>query len=153
MQFRRFGILALLTTFSATAVLAKEANFDRLMVDGNGKAAATGYTSGAFSLSAIANRDRKNNPCIGYGGDETPDHIMVVKKGFPKLTVKVNTGGKDSTLVIKGPDGTIRCGDDTGSNKDASITDSNWKSGNYSIWVGSIKERQRWDYTLSVQQD
>jgi hypothetical protein len=65
----------------------------------------------------------------------------------------VNGGGQDTTLVIRGPnDQTIRCGDDTGSKKDASVKDSNWAAGTYRIWVGSIESGQRVDYSLSVRE-
>ena len=90
--------------------------------------------------------------CIGFA-DPKPDHILVLEKDFPKLNIKVNSGGNDTTLLIVGPDNkTIRCGDDTGRSKDASIKDINWKAGKYKIWVGSFKARSRKNYRLSLQE-
>jgi hypothetical protein len=109
-----------------------------------------GHTGGTYSLSSIANSDRNKKPCIGYGS-ETPDHIMTLQKDFPRLSVQVNSG-KDTTLVIRGPDNFTLCGDDTGSSKDASVTASNWKAGEYRIWVGSIDSGKRWNYTLTVRE-
>ncbi|MCT7950448.1 hypothetical protein NG798_11660 [Ancylothrix sp. C2] len=112
----------------------------------------TGYTSGSTSLPAVvANSDYKGNKCLGFA-DKAPDYKMVLEQDFPKLQFSLNSGGKDTTLAIMGPDRKIRCGDDTGSSKDASITDTNWKAGEYSIWVGSIDPASQWNYKLTVQQ-
>lgn len=155
-RFKSRAWLVLLTALSATPVLAQTANFGTLTLSQGFPPSAgevSGYTGGSYSLAAIANSDRQNNRCIGFASP-TPDHIMVLERDFPKLTVQVNTGGSDTTLLIRGPGNanSIRCGDDTGSNKDASISDTNWKAGRYSIWVGSFEEGVRRDYSLSVQQ-
>jgi hypothetical protein len=46
----------------------------------------------------------------------------------------------------------VRCGDDTGRSKDASITDKKWKKGTYQIWVGIFEVDVKRNYTLTVQQ-
>ncbi|HEY9738929.1 MAG TPA: hypothetical protein V6C90_00425 [Coleofasciculaceae cyanobacterium] len=151
------GVIALIAALlSATPVLSQTAaNFGTLTLApgfGADSGRAAGNTGGSFSLSSLANRDRNGNRCIGFG-DPNPDHILVLQKDFPKLNVLVNGGGQDTTLVIRGPnDQTIRCGDDTGSKKDASVKDSNWAAGTYRIWVGSIDSGQRVDYSLSVRE-
>jgi hypothetical protein len=153
-RFRVIGSLALISALSATAVLAKEANFDNLIMSAEGRNArrvATGYTGGSFSLTSIANRDRSGNPCIGYGSPN-PDHILVLQKDYPRLKIQVDSGGQDTTLLIRGQSNIIRCGDDTGSRKDASIEDTGWKAGRYRIWVGSIDAGKRRNYTISVQE-
>lgn len=149
------GLIALVATLSAIPMIAKAANFGNLTLTpgfDSSTAVVTGATGGAYSLSSIANRDRNDNPCIGFG-DPTPDHIMTLEKDFPKLKLQVNSRGNDTTLVIQGSNGTVRCGDDTGSNKDASITGTNWKAGNYEIWVGSFDAGQRWNYSLSAREE
>ncbi|HEY9620727.1 MAG TPA: hypothetical protein V6C78_10175 [Crinalium sp.] len=148
------GLLALFIAAGTIPVLAQSANFDPLTLS-PGFAPATGtvqgYTGGSFSLSAIANRDRAGNLCLGYA-DSTPDHIMTLQQNFPQLTLQVDSGGNDTTLVIEGPNNVVRCADDTDrTNKDASITDSNWPSGTYRIWVGAIASGARYDYTLQAQ--
>ena len=151
-------IVGLIAALSATPVFAQAANFASLSLAPGFQPRAgmvSGNTGGSYSLSSIANRDRKNNPCIGFGA-ETPDHIMTLERDFSNLSVQVKTRGKDTTLLIQGPmnspNPTVRCGDDTGSSKDASVQDTNWKAGPYKIWVGSIESGSRWNYLLTVRQ-
>lgn len=146
-------LLAILTAISATPVWAQTANFGAVSLSPGfqpSDGVVEGYTGGSYSLSTIANRDRNNKPCIGFG-DPTPDHVMTLQKDFSRLKLQVNSGGYDTTLLIQGPgDNTIRCGDDTGKNKDASVEDSNWKAGKYRIWVGAFDAGVKRDYTLSA---
>lgn len=149
----RRSLVALIAVLSATPVLSQTANFTNLNLSPGFRPSAgrvSGHTGGTYSLSSIANSDRNKKPCIGYGS-ETPDHIMTLQKDFPRLSVQVNSG-KDTTLVIRGPDNFTLCGDDTGSSKDASVTASNLKAGEYRIWVGSIDPGKRWNYTLTVRE-
>jgi len=144
-----------MVALSATVALSQTSNFGKVSLSpgfSQSSGQLTGQTGGSYSLSSIANLDQKGHACIGFA-DETPDHILVLEKGFPSLKVLVNTGGKDTTLVLRGPNNqTIRCGDDTGPSKDASITDSNWPAGEYQVWVGSFEPGQKWNYTLTVQE-
>ncbi|BAY15485.1 hypothetical protein NIES21_13020 [Anabaenopsis circularis NIES-21] len=153
---KRIGwVLAILATVTATPAIAETANFGKFsLLPGfdtvQGK--FSGYTGGSFSLSAISNRDRDKKACLGFA-DPKPDYTMVLEKDFDQLTILVNTGNTDTTLLIKGPnDNTIRCGDDTGRSKDASISDRNWKKGIYQIWVGTFNSDAKHKYTLTVQQ-
>lgn len=151
----RLHWLTLMTALVATPAIAQVSNFNRLtLAVGFEKTAAvvTGHTGGAYSLASIANSDRANRPCIGYG-DPNPDHIMVLENNFPKLKLQVDSGGKDTTLVIRGPNqNTIRCNFGTDDDKDAKIEDLNWQAGQYEIWVGSMNSGQRVNYRLSAQQ-
>jgi len=155
LQLRSGLILAMLSAITATPVMADTSNFGKLtLAPGFAPAQATveGYTGGSYSLSAISNRDRDRNPCIGFAAPK-PDHVMVLEKDFPQLSIRVNSGGKDTTLLIQGPDdGSIRCGDDTGKRKDASVQGSDWKAGTYKIWVGTFNSGDKGNYTLRVQQ-
>ncbi|MBW4614379.1 MAG: hypothetical protein KME21_14125 [Desmonostoc vinosum HA7617-LM4] len=155
LQFRGGWLLAILTLISATPVLAETANFGTLNLSPGFEAKqgiVPGYTGGSYSLSVISNRDRNQNICIGFA-DPTPDHIMILDKDFSQLKILIDSGKYDTTLLIQGPDKTtIRCGDDTGKNKDASIDDRNWKKGTYRIWVGAFDANVKRNYTLTVQQ-
>jgi hypothetical protein len=155
LNFRGGWLVALSAAVIASPVIAETPNFGKFNLSPGfetAKAKFTGFTGGSFSLSAITNRDRDRNVCIGFA-DPKPDHIMVLEKDFSRLKVLVNSRGNDTTLLIKGPDDkTIRCGDDTGKNKDASIDDQQWKSGPYKIWVGAFKPGVKYDYTLIVQE-
>ncbi|WP_202807233.1 hypothetical protein [Synechocystis sp. PCC 7509] len=153
-KFKNSYLLALIAAISALPVVAQPANFGTMTLSPGFKPAqgtATGFTGGSYSLSTIANRDRNNSPCIGFG-DTNPDHILVLDKGFERLKVQVDSKGNDTTLVIKGPKDSISCGDDTGSNKDASIESAKWRAGTYLIWVGAIDAGAKYKYTLSVQE-
>jgi hypothetical protein len=153
-RLRWSGLLVLFATIGTAPTLAQSANFGPLNLSpGFTPSAGTveGYTASSFSLSAIANRDRANNLCLGYA-DSTPDHIMTLSQNFSQLTLQVDSGGNDTTLVIVGPGNVVRCGDDTGRNKDASISDSNWSSGTYRVWVGTISAGAQYNYTLQASE-
>jgi hypothetical protein len=154
LQFRGGWLLAAIVAMIATPVTAQTANFATLtLLPGfePGQGTATGYTGGSYSLSAMSNRDRDKKACIGFG-DPKPDHILVLEKDFEQLKILVNSG-YDTTLFIQGPDDeTIRCGDDTGINKDASVTGTKWKRGRYRVWVGTFHPGVKHNYTLTVEQ-
>jgi hypothetical protein len=146
--------LALLTNILPTQVLADPPHFGKLMLSPGFQAekeTISGYTGGSYSLSTISNRDRNNKACIGFA-DPTPDAILVLQKDFSHFRIQVHTSGSDTTLLVKGPDDVIRCGDDTGNNKDASVEDTTWKAGSYRVWVGTFNSGERRNYTLSVQE-
>ncbi|AFY33646.1 hypothetical protein [Calothrix sp. PCC 7507] len=147
-------LTAILTAIIATPAIAQTSNFGVLKLSPGfnaGEGTVSGYTSGSYSLSAISNRDRDKKACIGFA-DPNPDHILILEKDFSNLKILVKSGG-DTTLLIKGPDDTtIRCGDDTGKSKDASIEDRNWKSGTYQVWVGTFDSGVKRNYTLTIQQ-
>jgi hypothetical protein len=155
LKLRGGWLLAILSAITATPAIAQTANFGIFRLSQGfepEKGIFSGYTGGSYSLSAVSNRDQQKNPCIGYA-DPTPDYVMVLEKPFSRLKVKVNSDGSDTTLLIQGPDKTtIRCGDDTGKNKDASVDDSNWKSGTYRIWVGTFNPEVKRNYTLTIEQ-
>ncbi|GAB4525756.1 MAG: hypothetical protein Tsb0014_05390 [Pleurocapsa sp.] len=111
----------------------------------------TGQTGGSYSLASIAIKDKNGNHCMGYS-DPEPDHTMILQNNFDKLYLEVNSGGKDTTLVIKGPDNKIRCAFGQKQQRDAILSDTNWQQGQYEIWVGAMQPQQRSSYSLSVQQ-
>jgi len=110
-----------------------------------------GTTGGKTSLPAIvSNRDRHNNQCLGYA-DSKPDHLLILKESLPNLRLQLKSGKVDTTLVVQGPDGVVRCGDDTGTQKAASIVDTDWGPGTYKVWVGTTTPGEQVDYVLTVQ--
>lgn len=135
------------------AVVAQPgANFESFTLDGNKTSASVGgSTGGSTSIpNIIGSSDRSGNKCLGFG-DDKPDHLMTLNQNFKKLSLKVNSSGRDTTIVIQGPNGELRCGDDTGSKKDASFSGSNWGTGVYKVWVGSMESGSRGNYRLDIQ--
>ena len=151
--FKNGTLLLAIATIATLPVLAETANFGTLTLSRGFQpptAVLRGSTGGSYSLSAIANADRHKNKCLGFA-TPTPDHIIVLQQNFSKLTIKVNSGGKDTTLLVQSGN-TVRCGDDAGQNKDASIVDSDWQAGTYKIWVGTVEPGVKSNYTISVQE-
>ncbi|MBE9079112.1 hypothetical protein IQ241_17710 [Romeria aff. gracilis LEGE 07310] len=109
-----------------------------------------GFTAGSYRLSNLSARDRGGNLCLGYA-DTTPDHILVLEQDFPNLTIAVDSGGNDTTLLVQGPDSVVRCNDNASRrDRDARISDADWPAGIYQIWVGTFDAGARYDYRLSV---
>ena len=154
---KRSSSLTTLTTaigaVLATATLATaQANFEGFTLDSTKTTVSVGgNTGGTTSIPAITgSTDRTGNKCLGFG-DPNPDHLMTLKTRLPNLTLKVNSGGRDTTLVIQTPNGELRCGDDTGNKKDASVSGSDWEPGVYKVWVGSMESGGRGSYRLTTQ--
>jgi hypothetical protein len=154
LKLRWINAIAITAALGVFPALAQNANFGSITISSNSLASTPslrGYTDGSFSLSSIANRDRNGNLCLGYA-DSTPDHILVLEQDFSQLSLRVNSGGGDTTLLVQGPnDNTVRCGDDTRNSPDASVQDSNWSAGRYKVWVGAIDSGARHEYTLTIQ--
>ncbi|NES99629.1 MAG: hypothetical protein F6K62_18700 [Sphaerospermopsis sp. SIO1G2] len=154
-KIRNSLILTAIAAMITTPVAAQKANFGQIKLTpgfDQQEGVAAGYTGGSYSLSAISNRDKNRKICIGFG-DPNPDHILILEEDFEKLTVSINSGNKDTTLFIQGPDNqTIRCGDDTGKLKDASVSDRQWKKGKYKIWAGTFTAGDKFNYTIKVEE-
>jgi hypothetical protein len=147
---KALALVALVAT--AGVAIAQESNFGDIVLTADPPTATVeGSTTGFHALSRIASRDRHGRICMGFA-DTTPDHIMTLEDSFSTLTVQVDSGGSDTTLLIQGPnDGLIRCGEDISRrNPDAKIQDTDWAAGTYRIWVGSHHQGQRYNYTLTV---
>ncbi|HEY9881134.1 MAG TPA: hypothetical protein V6D29_21925 [Leptolyngbyaceae cyanobacterium] len=152
--YKHFLLGGLVSLLGVAPALAQEANFGSITLGGGTQSGSVqGHTAGFFALSEIAGRDRSGNVCAGFAAS-TPDHILVLQQDAPSLTVQVDSGGNDTTLLIQGPnDNTIRCGDDTDRrNRDAMIQDGSWAAGTYRVWVGTHDQGQRYNYTLNVSQ-
>ncbi len=153
-------LIGFLAALSTAPVLA-EANFAQLILTSNPETAnpvVSGNTQGAYDLTIIAPKDIRGNDCLGWATQQ-PDHILVLEEDFSRLELKVNSRGKDTTLIVKSPGGKVLCGDDSGSNPDASIViksndddtqdDEFLKAGKFEVWVGASDPNQRWNYSLS----
>ncbi len=143
--FKLFGVA--LPLLLATAA---QASSDMRLALGFTSSQANGETVGTYSLSNIASRDSSGEFCLGYG-DRTPDHVLTLEEDFTQLTIAIDSGGADTTLLIQGPNnGTIRCSDNASrSNRDAVIQDT-FAKGTYKLWVGSFEQEGRLRYDLTV---
>lgn len=153
-HWQRLGWLGSLAGFLVVfPVVAQNANFGSMTLGaGGGSASTDGFTAGFFPLHNIASRDRKGLVCTGYAA-EAPDHLLELQQDFSTLTIQVNSEGHDTTLLVQGPDGSIRCGQDTDRrNLDAFIQDEGWSAGTYRIWVGTHQQGQQRNYTISISQ-
>lgn len=152
-NIKRFGLISVVTALGIVPFCgAKAANFGQLAIAPNfdsTNAVLTGYTGGSYSLTAIATRDQNGTACIGYS-DVNPDHVVVLQQDFSQLTLEVDSGGNDTTLVVKGPGNTIRCAFGSRSQPDAILAGEDWEAGEYKVWVGSIDANRQLDYTLSA---
>lgn len=147
------ALMAGLISVSTVRAIAQEQINHLILATGFNQTAAVaiGHTGGAYSLASIANKDKHGNYCMGYG-DPKPDHSMFLKNDFSQLSLMIDSGGKDTTLVITGPNNDVRCAFGQKQIRDALVQDRDWKQGHYDIWVGSMQPAQRSFYRLSVQQ-
>lgn len=145
------AIVLLLSVANRLAVSAEDSFFGVLRPSLEEAAVSRGYTGGSVSLPGfVAARDLHGNRCVGFG-DALPDYQLILDRDFPELSIAVESGGRDTTLVVRGPqDDTIRCADDWNGNPDAALSDTDWEAGTYEIWVGTLDPGQEWTYTLSV---
>ncbi len=149
---QRISIAVLSISIAPLVTSANEtSHFGTLRVTADEPAIAAGYTGGSLSLPlAIANRDREGNLCLGFG-DPLPDYQLVLDRSFANLSLVVDSGGRDTTLVVRGPrDAIVRCADDSEDGTDAVLVASDWEPGTYDIWVGAIEPGVQWSYTLSI---
>lgn len=148
------GCLAFLSLMAVRPGMAETGNFDSLtLAPGFAKAEGKvrGYTSGSFAFSTRAKSDRQGNPCLGIG-TETPDHILVLKQPFPRLSLRVSSPNNDTTLMVEGPNNFRLCGDDTGRSQNPSVTATDLEAGTYQVWVGTLEPGQKRNYTLVVEE-
>jgi hypothetical protein len=150
------GLLAAigLTAVSAFPALSESINLSQMIIAAGSDLTnimATGYTGGSYSLSSITNIDKNGTPCVGYS-DPKPDHSLILENDFDLLSVRVDSGGQDTTLVIKGPkDNDILCGFGQKQIRDALVESRHWQAGHYDIWVGSMQPNQKINYRLSIK--
>ena len=156
------GVIMFKSTVRSTAVkltslvlplllaTAAQATSEMRLALGFNSTQVRGETVGSYGLSNIASRDANGEFCLGYA-DRSPDHVLTLEQDFSQLTIAVDSGGADTTLLIQGPnDGTIRCNDNASRrDRDAEITDT-FSQGTYRVWVGSYDMEGRHRYSLTV---
>lgn len=123
----------------------------------SGGVSLSGDAGGTTSLlEAIAQspRDQFGNACLGFG-TATANHHLTVTEPRSNIMFQVESHDRrnqDTTLIIKGPNDFLLCGDDTSSTNPAARAIANQlPKGDYDIWVGSFDQKVRMSYTLTIQ--
>ncbi|MGG6263494.1 hypothetical protein ACQ4M3_03940 [Leptolyngbya sp. AN03gr2] len=131
--------------------IAQPGNFKSMTLDNQTTSGMMmGSTGGTTSLPAIVgNSDRQKQKCLGFG-DPSPDHTLVLKRPFSSLSLRVDSGGADTTLLISGPGG-VRCADAGDAGGDVRLQQDTWEPGTYQIWVGTVSPNTNRDYRLIVR--
>jgi hypothetical protein len=90
------------------------------------------------------------NPlCRGFISQQ-PDHLLVASGTFANLRVLANGGAGDVTLVVRRPDGSYLCDDDTeGRNP---IVQGPFPAGTYQVFVGSYEAGTNIPYNLGISE-
>ncbi|MCB9630809.1 MAG: peptidase S1 [Sandaracinus sp.] len=97
-----------------------------------------GTSGGSVSASSV------NPSCTGYVSAR-PDHLFNASGAFANLRILVNSSA-DTTLVVRRPDGTFVCNDDSdGTNP---MVAGNFPPGQYRIWVGSYQQGTNSPYKI-----
>ncbi|GAP97293.1 hypothetical protein [Leptolyngbya sp. NIES-2104] len=140
-----------LSMLVAIPAIAQSDNLRSLTLDNQTSSGMMmGSTGGRTSLPAVvSNNDRQNQRCLGFG-DPSPDHTLVLKRPFSSVSLRVDSGGGDTTLLISGPGG-VRCADSGESGGDVRVQQDGWEAGTYQIWVGTVTPNVNRDYRLIVR--
>ncbi|MEM7796371.1 MAG: hypothetical protein AAF579_18210, partial [Cyanobacteria bacterium P01_C01_bin.118] len=133
------------------AATAAQAASEMRLALGFSSTQISGQTVGSYGLANIASRDSSGEFCLGYA-DRAPDHVLTLEQDFSQLTIAVNSGGSDTTLLIQGPGGTVRCNDNASrQSRDAAIQ-APFAKGTHKVWVGAYEQEGRHRYNLTISE-
>jgi len=90
-----------------------------------------------------------NPGCLGHVG-QAPSHILQLGAPFSRLRILVSSH-QDTTLVVRGPDGSFRCVDDSNGELNP-ILDGPFPPGVYSIWVGHYAQGGTAPYVIGFSE-
>ena len=102
----------------------------------------TGTSGGSVNATSV------NPSCRGWIA-RVPDHLFTASGAFNNLRVMVNSA-QDTTLVVRKPDGTFVCDDDS-EGMNPMVTGS-FPPGQYRVWVGSYQQGQNAAYRLGFSE-
>ncbi len=99
---------------------------------------ATGFLPDPHMVEIVAGGEEDagliGSTCTGYVA-VAPDYNLDFASGALPLTFSV-TSESDTTLVVRAPDGTFHCNDDSGGSLNPRVSFSQPQSGTYNVWVG-----------------
>jgi len=123
-----------------------EANFGRIALSPSfmpDPHIVRGQSGGAVDAATLA------EDCRGWIS-ERPDHLFVAEAPFEGLRVVVKSDA-DTTLVLRKPDGTYLCDDDSGGDRNPMLV-ADLPEGAYQIWVGSFERQDNAPYELGLSE-
>lgn len=88
--------------------------------------------------------------CTGWVADNV-DYGITYQAGSFDLTISANSNA-DTTLLVRAPNGQFYCDDDSGAGLNPALTIRNPPSGTYSVWVGSYRQGEFAQATLSISE-
>ena len=107
-----------------------------------------GVSVGQIQASQMTQRQ----DCAGYISAQ-PNRVLVLGAPFPKLRVMV-ASETDTVLVIRKPDGSYFCNDDTDPGVVMNPTvEEQFAPGTYSVWVGTYGQGETAPYVLGITTD
>ncbi|WP_236607559.1 hypothetical protein [Sandaracinus amylolyticus] len=103
----------------------------------------TGTSGGAVEASTL------NAECAGWVSS-SPDHVLDLQAAMPRLKIMAfgTEADSDVTLVVRKPDGTYLCNDD--SDGFHPVVEGEMPAGRYEIFVGSYEQGRRQAYRLGI---
>jgi hypothetical protein len=115
----------------------------------------SGFTPDPYNVRLTSGGARSasnvSSSCRGWIAN-APDYSVYYQAGnMFDLTIGA-VSDSDTTLVVNGPSGNWYCDDDSGEGLNPSLTFANPASGRYDIWVGSYREGNYADATLSISE-
>lgn len=134
-------LLGAFPVFSQPMTLSRNFRPDPLQV--------AGRAGGDVSLASLAG---SASGCRGFAQDQ-PNHVITVMESLPVLDVIALTRevNQDLTLLIKGSNGDLWCGDDEYRNRSPRVS-ARLTKGTYQIWVGTGEPKRSVNYTLSISE-
>ena len=85
--------------------------------------------------------------CIGFVGP-TPSHVLMLQSDFQNLRILVNSQ-QDTVLVVRGPDGSVRCNDDYQANVNFNpVVEGAFGPGAHQVFVGGYQSGTQGQYVI-----
>lgn len=99
----------------------------------------SGTSGGYINASQIA------QGCSGWISP-TPNHVYTLRNHFRFFRIFVNAE-RDTTLIVRGPDGRFYCNDDA-NGRNPVVDQNSWRMGTYHVWVGSYRQNYDTQYNI-----
>ena len=116
---------------------------------------SAGFTPDPYNVTLTSGGQLRasniSRSCRGWIAN-APDYSVYYTAGSVfDLTIGA-TSSSDTTLVVNGPSGNWYCDDDSGNGLNPMVTIGNPTSGRYSVWIGSYRQGEYAQATLSVSE-